>query len=659
MAALLIPIGWLGLIGVLLCRPRSGVREAILKATIALALFMCLATEVLSPLHAIAFTPVAVVWLGGVIAVAVGLTCQLTCQTNRTRIHRKLRIAVASFRPRGIAWVFAATVAIVVALTLIIVSYQYPYDNDSVSYHMPRVANWINQGHVGFYPTANTRELFYAPGSTYIITHVQLLSGTDKYSALPQYAGMLLCLMLVSMLAHQLGLSRSGQWLAAAITCTIPMFASQSHCNQNELVHATMLLGFAYLMFKFARRPSLATAIWIGCAFGMATLVKGTALLYCAAIGGTIGFFAIALAVRHRRAILRTPIQLAAAVVIGIGINLPFLVRCMHEDKTYLDNEFTVELRNERLGLDIVYANALRNAAMHLAWPNEQWNKDVTTWVREAVGDQQGNSESTFRDWSFALLDRRDVFYATNPFHLGLALAAWLLVVLTRPARVSRLIVYVIASVLSALLYCALLKYQYWGIRLQLPWLVFSMPIVAMALARIRLPTAVRSGLQAIVVIGLLVAAMPALLYDYDLPLLESKRPALLTRDVDSRRFGAKVAQAQGKSGYRQVAAFLMPYNLSEVGLITAKGNRSRDYNWWVVFDTHAAPGLPKIRHVSPHTWPAPVGEPPEWVIVRAWRFRPPVIDGHRYKQVFRANGCRAYQRQARRHDATAQTRQR
>ena len=235
-AVLLIPVATLLISAIFLCRRGNGLRESLLKAALVVMLIIVVGTEILSRFDAIGFFPLLILWLG-VVTVGLGLLIdQLLRRHGWQRLQRKL--AQRHRQPRSTirATIFASLIAVLLLGTALSVAWQYPYDNDSISYHMPRVANWINQANVDFYPTVNQRQNFYAPGSAYAMLHVQLLSGTDKYSVMPQYIGMLLCLMLVSMLASRLRVGRTGEWFSVALAATIPILIAQSHCNQNELV---------------------------------------------------------------------------------------------------------------------------------------------------------------------------------------------------------------------------------------------------------------------------------------------------------------------------------------------------------------------------------------------------------------------------------------
>lgn len=206
--------------------------------------------------------------------------------------------------------------------------------------------------------------------------------------------------------------------------------------------------------------------------------------------------------------------------------------------------------------------------------------------------------------------------------------------------------VYLIATLLAGLLFSFCLKWQYWGIRLQLPWLLLMMPLCATVLFRIRLPQRVRVLVRMAIAFLLFFGALPALLFDSDLPLWETTKPPLMFRDAESVRFGAAKARFKGESEYSKVVEFLRPFDPEDVGLMLPKGNACHDYNWWVMFGTHARPGRPRIRHVGPDVWPVPDTPPPEWIIKRGRQPDASTIMGARYKAVFEAGSCRVYRRE-------------
>ena len=648
MAACLIPLVYLILVLVFLSQKGNGIRAAILKTALALMLGIVVATECLSRIESITFLSLTVVWLTAGLAAAGLLAYQLLRRRGWRRLKRKiLRLRGLRRQPplTGRAVVFATITGLVIMFTALVAARQYPYDNDSLCYHMSRVANWINQGNVEFYPTINQRQNFYAPGAAYLMLHAQLLSGTDKCSVLPQYAGMLLSLMLVAMLVSRLGLGRAEQWLCVALAGTIPILIGQSHCNQNELILSALLLAFIWFLVRFAEKPDWGGAIWCGCAFGLALYTKGTAFFYCAAIGLPLGIFALFQALQSRKTIIKTGLQLTVAAMLGLAIFTPFLTRCWRDGKTYFNNEFSMEVRNSRLGWDILKANVVRNAAVHLGLTDERWNTRIENWVREVVGDQAGNIESTFRAWPFKMHPVISCFYSTNPLHLALVLLSWLLIPFVKDDKRSLLAVYFSISLLAALFFNLCLKWQYWGIRLQLPWLLLSIPLIGIVLTRTRLPKPVLHCVQVAIVLALFAGAIPALILDNDLPLVHKDKAPLMFRDAQSIRFGAREARFADKNTYSKVVSFIKSHDPDDVGLLLPRGNSCLDYQWWVAFGTHARPGRPRLRHVGPGAWPAPAEPPPEWIIVRS-RTRGPVALGHfSYEKAFQSGGCRVYHR--------------
>lgn len=111
-----------------------------------------------------------------------------------------------------------------------------PNTADSQTYHLARVANWIQQGNVGFYPTATLRQLYLSPLAEFGILNVILLSGNDYFVNLLQFGCLIGCGVTVSLIVRAFNQNGASQITAMLLTVTIPMAILQASSTQNDLV---------------------------------------------------------------------------------------------------------------------------------------------------------------------------------------------------------------------------------------------------------------------------------------------------------------------------------------------------------------------------------------------------------------------------------------
>ena len=168
--SIVLPLISLAVIILCLVTRGSGHRQAFLGSAVCFGLLLTAATELLSLFSALRYPTLATFW-GGVSLVAV--LCLLpTWACLKTQKPR--------FENPG----FPVGICTILATTLLIALVSPPNNYDSMTYHMARVVNWIQNRSVAHYPTHITRQLYSAPWAEYAIMHLQVLSGGDRFATL-------------------------------------------------------------------------------------------------------------------------------------------------------------------------------------------------------------------------------------------------------------------------------------------------------------------------------------------------------------------------------------------------------------------------------------------------------------------------------------------
>ncbi len=123
-----------------------------------------------------------------------------------------------------------------------------------MTYHLTRVVNWIDRGSVAHYRTNNLRQLYLGPWAEFSILHLRVLSGSDRLSALVQFAAMIGSIAGVSRIAQRIGADRRGEVFAAVCCATIPMGILQGSSTQNDYASAFWVVCFVNTSLE--ERPS-------------------------------------------------------------------------------------------------------------------------------------------------------------------------------------------------------------------------------------------------------------------------------------------------------------------------------------------------------------------------------------------------------------------
>ncbi|MCI5210960.1 MAG: hypothetical protein D3910_19730, partial [Candidatus Electrothrix sp. ATG2] len=179
---------------------------------------------------------------------------------------------------------------IILAPIFILLLYQaslYPPNTwDSMTYHMGRVAHWIQFQSVEYFPTNINRQNEMGPGAEYLILFLQLLTGGDY---LANFVQLFSFFTLIPSFFYLLKTYKVPKKLTAPIillTLTTPMLLLQAVTTQNDLVSSVMTLAIIItsnrLLNGEARNIRLKDYSLLGICIASGFLVKPTGLIAAA-----------------------------------------------------------------------------------------------------------------------------------------------------------------------------------------------------------------------------------------------------------------------------------------------------------------------------------------------------------------------------------------
>jgi hypothetical protein len=172
-----------------------------------------------------------------------------------------------------------------IAIVTVVAATHAPANWDSMTYHLARVAHWIQRGSVFAYETNVLRQNLYTPGAEYILLALQAIAGTDRLANGLQMVAWLLVLGCAGPLAKICGVPRDVARWAGPLVASAPMLVLQATSTQNDLVAATLVLGLVTASLPFLhgkQRPRWPDVLLLATLLAAAFLVKATAVV-CAA----------------------------------------------------------------------------------------------------------------------------------------------------------------------------------------------------------------------------------------------------------------------------------------------------------------------------------------------------------------------------------------
>ncbi len=474
-----------GLLVAFFLRPRASEKmclEALARAIVlthlTMGAFVAGSTELLSATDNLAFGPLLAAWSTLVLVSFALAWRQVTWRSLRVLSKRLLRSTKTPW-----STTLVTIVVLILVFTLATALLYPPNTWDSMSYHMARVAHWEANRSIDFYPTSINRQNIQMPLAEFAILHLQILSDSDRYANLVQWTSFLALIALGLLVGAELGFDDRQQRLSAVIVATLPMATLQASSTQNDLVVASFVMAFAWLLLCLRRSFRPRTLLLTGCALGLALLTKGTAYLYCAAIGPTLAFPVLWQQRGDARRLLARSVALGGVVVLALAMNLGHLSRNHQLDGNLLGGE-SAQYRNQDSSAKALIANIVRNSAAHLATPSARVNGYSDRAVRAILGDSVSDPRTTWRGSQFGIRFTRHESRAGNLLHILLLLPAFVaLPLLVRRQRRSAMACYALGTVLAGVGFCWVLKWQPWGSRLQLPLFGMLAPLLAALLA--------------------------------------------------------------------------------------------------------------------------------------------------------------------------------
>jgi len=463
-----------------------------------------------------------------------------------------------------------------------------PNEADSMAYHMARVVNWIQDHNVQHYPTYYIHQIAFPPLSSFIILHLQLLSGGDYLANLVQWFSMIGSVIGVSYIAKQLGAKPTGQTFSALVCATIPTGILQSSTTQNDYVTSFWLVCFvSNVLWELTQPGSVRTSLETGCSLGLSILTKTTAYVY------NFPFYLLFLGILLYRRGKKVWQPLALSTLPVLLLNAGHTWRNYSFSGTLLGIK-EEGVRNKLLDMDGFISIFSRNIALHLAIPNQTFNDIVFKLLKllhQGIGLDLSDPRTTMDGHAFQMPPASPILLSENvtgnPLHLLLILVTIGLYIGYKKLRSRLLTHYLIALLFIFVLLSFLVKWYVAGSRYQLPIFVlfsaFSGTVIAVSI--------VQRFLHYLLAVLLLFSAVPYVVFNTAKPILLSKEFTLAIVDNSSLETSRTSQYFNNlpnlRIPYQAAADTIAAYQCKEIGLYYVPGGWPIEYPLWALLKQH------------------------------------------------------------------------
>ncbi len=208
------------------------------------------ATEILSAFHAVRFITLSAFWAAADCLLIALLALQIRkAGYGIGGLRRHVRGILQKGRQQPwyfILWAIGAAVFYLALRTT-------PYNWDSMTYHLPRIAYWIQNRSVEHYATHDIRQISSPVLAEFVNLHVCVLCrGSDRLFNLLQAASYFTCAYMAGAIAGKLGCSRSFRFMASLLYMAMPIAYAEALTTQVDNFAAVWLLFYVYLLLDLA-----------------------------------------------------------------------------------------------------------------------------------------------------------------------------------------------------------------------------------------------------------------------------------------------------------------------------------------------------------------------------------------------------------------------
>ncbi|MTJ14941.1 4-amino-4-deoxy-L-arabinose transferase [Anabaena sp. UHCC 0187] len=469
--------------------PEEDWRSSVLSSAVAWGVLITLLTEILSLLQIITFSSVLLLWL--LTNIALGWIYYKLIKSGK----RSLFIPkIPKITPVSLVLIAGITFIIATIMTIAIVA--PPNNWDSMTYHMARVVHWIQNRHLAHYPTYYSAQLVHPPFAEFVILHLQILSGGDRFANLVQTFSMIGSIVGVSLIAKQLGADKRGQIFAAVFCSTLPMGILQASSTQNDYAVCFWVVCLVhYILLTLPhRKPPINLTLGIGASCGLAVFTKSSGYMY--AFPFMVWFFLWY--VNQMRWKIWKPISIISVIFLSLNIN-HYLRNFSLYGNPLSTAEYSIDYKPEIYSLPTWISNIIRNLSLHadivrhlglqgIIEPTIGKVAKLISIIHGFLGVDINDNRITHPLNSYTGVPGLsfDENVAGNPLHLLLIFLAIGIFIFYQKLRNNReVMIYILCLISGFLLICLMLKLQPYQSRHHLAIFVLFSAFVGLAFSQV------------------------------------------------------------------------------------------------------------------------------------------------------------------------------
>lgn len=454
-------------------------------------LFLFALTEGLSVLHAMRFRFLLVSW--GLFDALLFILLALQWRLAGLHVKDMWRECRERWHFGKISYygILIAAGAVVLALALITT----PYNWDSMTYHLPRIAHWAQNRSVAHFATNSIRQISSPVLGEFVNLHVYILCrGYDLFFNLLQGTSYLTCAVMSAAIAGRLSCDRRFRFLAALLYMSMPIAFSEALTTQVDNFAAIWLLFFVYRLMKYTDpgKPMRFDKITV-CRVGAMGLCVAWGYLAKPSVCVGMVVFALWLLIVciRRRDRIRDLAGIFFCALPCVALPMtPEILRNFKSFGAYASPSAGAQQLVATVQPSYLFVNFLKNFSFNMPTPLIKDGHEIFAGIAVKAAellrvnlDDPAISEGG-REYGLHEAGNYGCDTATNPvvFWLFIFCMIWLLLRFGRTQWESCSRGYVTAATLSFLAFCTVLRWEPFVSRYMISYLALLCPLIAAVL---------------------------------------------------------------------------------------------------------------------------------------------------------------------------------
>jgi hypothetical protein len=464
-------LGPLVLFGLLAATSTGSPRLAAMRALLWFALASLIGAEGLGAFAAISPMNIRTYW--STIAVASGGL--LAFRLRRGHVVCTGRPQLLFSAPYGL-WI-----SLILIITLFIAVTVVPNNWDSMTYHLPRIEHWLQNGSLAFYPIHEHEQNDLGPLPEMIMLQWRAITGSDQLATLVQWLAMVGSLLGVALITSRFEGRARAQLLSMLFCATLPIGILQSTSTKNNYVVAFFFISFIERVIAARRTFEPIAVIEAALAIAMAILSQPIAVIWGLPFGV---WFAVPLIRQPKR----------AAAVLGLFVTFALLPCLGHYSRLASAYGTPVSpmakvMNSASFGFGQTMDSLLLHTASEIAVPEHRVNALIISTINQisgALGWSVHRADRAVYYTPVRLPDVSDETTAGNPLHFIIGIVSLIAAVRWLRGREPPLGPYSVCCIAGYALFVSLIRWNPWVTRYHLPLLLALSPVVGIVGTELR-----------------------------------------------------------------------------------------------------------------------------------------------------------------------------